>query len=321
MSDKQRDEAHVRVKQSDEAHTRVKQSEEAHVSDAAVRLVNVAKRFMIPHTQRTTLRVLRALLRRETLRHELWALEDVSFALAPGDRLALVGRNGSGKTTLLRLLAGILAPTSGTIVLAEAPRALFSTTIGFMQELSVADNVYLFGAIHGLTRRRLEPRHADIIARAGIAHLEHAALKDLSMGQVQRLALSIFAETSERFLIFDEVLGNVDRGFARTADGYFRALAHSGRTLVMTSHDPAFLAAYCDRAIWIDAGRVRLDGPFDDVMRAYEQSFEDDPAVPPAPPNGAAHGSAEPLLPQRETPAAAPPAPETVPAGSGDTST
>lgn len=255
----------------------------------AIRLDHVTKRFMIPLTQRTTLRVVKALLRREALRRELWALEDVSFEIAAGERLALLGRNGSGKTTLLRLLSGILAPTSGTIALASPPRALFSTEIGFSTELTVADNVYLFGAIHGLTRRRLEPRHAEIVARAGVTHLMHTPLKDLSMGQVQRLALSIFAETTERFLIFDEVLGNVDRGFARTADAYFRAIAQSGRTLVMTSHDPAFLAAYCERAIWIDAGRVRLDGPFDDVMRAYEQSFEDDPPLQPAEANGAVH--------------------------------
>ena len=280
------------------------------MSAPSVRLEHVAKRFMIPHTQRTTLRVIKALLRREALRHELWALEDVSFALQPGERLALVGRNGSGKTTLLRLLSGILAPTSGTIALASRPRALFSTSIGFSTELTVADNVFLFGAIHGLTRRVLEPRQQDIIARAGIAHLMHTPLKDLSMGQVQRLALSIFAESTGRFLIFDEVLVNVDRGFARTADAYFRSLAQSGRTLVMTSHDPAFLASYCDRAIWIDAGRVRLDGAFDDVMRAYEQSFEDDLPVPPAEMNGAAHEPA----PER-APLAAPDAqPEPVPA-------
>ena len=287
------------------------------MSAPSVRLEHVAKRFMIPHTQRTTLRVVKALLRREALRHELWALEDVSFALQPGERLALVGRNGSGKTTLLRLLSGILAPTSGTIALASRPRALFSTSIGFSTELTVADNVFLFGAIHGLTRRVLEPRQDDIIARAGIAHLTHTPLKDLSMGQVQRLALSIFAESTGRFLIFDEVLVNVDRGFARTADAYFRSLAQSGRTLVMTSHDPAFLASYCDRAIWIDAGRVRLDGAFDDVMREYEQSFEDDPPVPPAEMNGAANESAP-----EQAPLSAPdaqPEPAQAPADTADT--
>ena len=287
------------------------------MSAPSVRLEHVAKRFMIPHTQRTTLRVIKALLRREALRHELWALEDVSFALQPGERLALVGRNGSGKTTLLRLLSGILAPTSGTIALASRPRALFSTSIGFSTELTVADNVFLFGAIHGLTRRVLEPRQQDIIARAGISHLMHTPLKDLSMGQVQRLALSIFAESTGRFLIFDEVLVNVDRGFARTADAYFRSLAQSGRTLVMTSHDPAFLASYCDRAIWIDAGRVRLDGAFDDVMREYEQSFEDDPPVPPAEMNGAANESAP-----EQAPLSAPdaqPEPAQAPADTADT--
>lgn len=269
------------------------------MSGAAVQLENVAKRFLIPHTQRTTLRVLRALARREPLRRELWALEDVSFSVAPGERLALVGRNGSGKTTLLRLLSGILEPTRGTIALPSPPRALFSTTIGFSPELSVADNVFLFGAIHGLVRRKLEPRQEEIIARAGITHLMHAPLKDLSMGQVQRLALSVFAESQERFLVFDEVLGNVDRGFARTTDAYFRALASSGRTIVMTSHDPAFLGAYCERAIWIDAGRVRMDGPFDVVMRAYETSFDDDPAVPQPESKGAARrtgGRLRPLL-------------------------
>lgn len=261
------------------------------MSVAAVRIENVAKRFMIPHTQRTTLRVLRALIRREPLRHELWALENVNLSIAPGERVALVGRNGCGKTTLLRLLSGILEPTHGTITLASPPRALFTTTIGFSTELSVADNVFLFGAIHGLVRRKLAPRQDEIIARAGITHLTHALLKDLSMGQVQRLALSVFAESDERFLVFDEVLGHVDRGFTRTTDVYFRALARSGRTLVMTSHDPAFLGAYCERAIWIDAGRVRLDGPFDDVMRAYETSFDDDPPLLQAKANGAAPGT------------------------------
>src|SRR5690606_2866487 len=106
----------------------------ADVSAPAVRLEHVAKRFLIPHTQRTTLRVVRSLLRREALRRELWALEDVSFTLEHGTRLALLGRNGSGKTTLLRLLSGILAPTAGSITLATQPRALFSTTIGFGAE-------------------------------------------------------------------------------------------------------------------------------------------------------------------------------------------
>lgn len=253
-----------------------------------VRLEHVGKRFLVPRAQRTALRVVRAMLRGDTLRDELWALRDVSFVVPAGARLALIGRNGSGKTTLLRLLAGILAPTVGVLEVASRPRALFSTTIGFSTELSAEDNVFLFGAVHGMTRRTLTPRLDAVIARAGLEHLRHAVLKDLSMGQVQRLALSVFAETPETFLVFDEVLGNVDRGYARTADAYFRGLAAEGRTIVMTSHDPAFLRPYCERAIWIENGRVHRDGPFDPVMREYEDSFE--PEAPEA---------ARPVLPAR----------------------
>jgi len=246
------------------------------VSSICVRVEHLGKRFMIPRTHRTTLRALQATLRGEPLRSELWVLQDVSFEIATGTCTALIGRNGSGKTTLLRLLAGIIEPTTGILDVRDAPRPLFSTSVGFVRELSVADNVYLFGAVHGMQRRQLAPRHADIVRAAGIEHLTHAALKDLSMGQVQRLALSVFAETSDRFLVFDEVLGNVDRGYARRADRFFRSLGESGRTVVMTSHDAQFLRAYCPRAIWIDAGQVRMDGPFDDVMREYERACDED---------------------------------------------
>jgi ABC-type polysaccharide/polyol phosphate transport system ATPase subunit len=130
-------------------------------------------------------------------------------------------------------------------------------------------------------RRVLAPQHADIVRQAEIEHLVHAPLKDLSTGQVQRLALAIFSRTADRFLVFDEVLGHVDRGFARRADRFFRTLAGSGRTVLMTSHDPEFLRAYCTRAIWLDAGRVRRDGPFDDVMAEYDRSLEEEAAAPP----------------------------------------
>jgi ABC-2 type transport system ATP-binding protein/lipopolysaccharide transport system ATP-binding protein len=246
------------------------------VSETCVRVERVGKRFQIPRTQRTTLRAVRAMMRGEPLRRELWVLEDVSFEITTGTCTALIGRNGSGKTTLLRLLSGIIEPTTGVLEVRHAPRPLFSTSVGFVKELSVADNVYLFGAVHGMRRAQLAPRHGQIVRRAGIEHLTHAPLKDLSMGQVQRLALSIFAETQDRFLVFDEVLGNVDRGWARRADRFFRGLVESGRTVVMTSHDAEFLRAYCPRAIWIDAGRVRRDGPFAEVMREYESSFDDE---------------------------------------------
>lgn len=242
---------------------------------AAARADGLGKRFHVLRSERTTLRALRAAMSGEPLRRDLWALRDVSFEIARGAKLAIVGKNGSGKTTLLRLLAGIYAPTCGALTVASRPRPLFSCKVGFARDLSVAENVVLFGVVHGIRRARLLAERDAILARAGLEELAHAPLKDLSTGQVQRLALTVFAETDADFVVLDEVIGNVDAGFLRQADAFFRALSTSSRTVIMTSHDAAFLAEYCEDAMWIDDGRVRLHGRFDAVLREYERSFGD----------------------------------------------
>jgi ABC-type polysaccharide/polyol phosphate transport system ATPase subunit len=239
----------------------------------AARAVSVGKRFHVLRSERTALRALGAVLSGGSLRRELWVLDDVSFEIPCGSKIALIGRNGSGKTTLLRLLSGIYAPTRGRLELTSRPRPLFSCSVGLNKELSVAENVVLFGVVHGIPRARLVGRRDEIIAAAGLDGLAHAAVKDLSMGQVQRLALTVFAETDADFVILDEVIGNVDAGFLREADRFFRGLATSPRTVIMTSHDASFLAEYCDLALWLDRGALRRFGPFADVLREYEDSF------------------------------------------------
>jgi ABC-2 type transport system ATP-binding protein len=239
----------------------------------AARAEGLGKRFHVLRTQRTTLRALRTLLGGESLRRDLWVLDDVSFAIRRGAKLALIGRNGSGKTTLLRLLSGIYAPTRGRLETASRPRPLFSCAVGFAKELSVAENIVLFGAVHGIRRARLLERRDAILERAGLDGLAHAEVKSLSTGQVQRLALTIFAETDADFVILDEVIGNVDTGFLREADRFFRSLVRSSKTVIMTSHDAGFLAEYCDEAMWLDGGRVRMHGAFAEVLAAYESSF------------------------------------------------
>ncbi len=247
------------------------------MSGFAARAEGVGKRFFVPRTQRTVVRAARSWLRGEGLWRELWALRDLSFTLRRGAKLALVGRNGSGKTTLLRLLSGIHLPTCGTIATHAQSQPLFSCAVGFAKELTVAENVILFGTVHGMSRRTLQPRLAEILERAGLEDFAFAPMKDLSTGQVQRLALTVFAQSEADFLVLDEVVGNVDHGFLREADRFFRELASSSRTVIMTSHDAAFLAAYCEQAMWIEGGRVRMHGPFDGVMREYERSFDDPP--------------------------------------------
>jgi ABC-type polysaccharide/polyol phosphate transport system ATPase subunit len=236
---------------------------------AALEARRLSKRFTVMVRQRTTLRAVRALLGGESLTRELWALRDVSFTLARGDKVALIGRNGSGKTTLLRLLAGIIEPSEGSLRVAQQPLVMFKFWIGHNAELSVVDNIFLFGAVCGMGRGELRPVIADILQRAGIAELGYTPLQDLSIGQRQRLALSIMFSAPADFLIFDETLAHLDQAFARECDAFFDRLADTSTTVIVTSHDAGFLRRHCRRALWLDEGRLRMEGPAAAVIDAY----------------------------------------------------
>lgn len=243
------------------------------MSALAVRARGLHKRFRVLRRQRTVLRAFAALRDPSTLRRELLALDDVSFEIARGEKVALVGRNGSGKTTLLRVLAGIYQRTSGDLWMAEPPRPLFSHAIGLAGDLPVESNIFLFGAMHEMDRAFLRDRVEPILALADLAELRFALLKELSTGQRQRLALSVFFQSPSAFLAFDEAMTNVDQGFLHQCERYFASLAASDRTVLMTGHDAAWLRRHCTRALWLDAGRLRMDGPLDAVLEAYGRSF------------------------------------------------
>jgi ABC-type polysaccharide/polyol phosphate transport system ATPase subunit len=259
------------------------------VTELCLRAEDLSKRFMLVTRHRSVLRVLRAWAGGQPLVREHWVLRNLSFEIRQGEKVALLGRNGAGKSTLLRILAGIYASTSGTLTLGAVPQALFSTGVGFERELTVLDNVYLFGAVHGLSRLALRRRSEAILKMAEIEHLAYARLRDLSVGQVQRLAFSVFIQNESPFLIFDEALGNVDLTFARKGHAYFEALARSDKTLLMTSHDMDFLRRCCQRAVWLEGGSVRLDGPFDEVAAAYEHTLDGDEVPDTGPSENLAH--------------------------------
>jgi ABC-type polysaccharide/polyol phosphate transport system ATPase subunit len=241
------------------------------VSEPCVLAEQLSKRFRLPSGRRQALPMLRALVGGSLLGPDWWVLRDVSFAIARGEMVALVGHNGAGKTTLLRLLAGVYLPTSGTLVVREPPAALFSATVGFLTDLSVIDNLYLAGAVYGIPRDLLRAQEGGILDAAALTHARHAPLKDLSVGQVQRLALSVFARSPRRLLIFDEAFANVDFRFTQALHAYFDALAGSGRTVIMTSHDASVLRRHCTRALWLDGSALRRDGSVHEVLDEYEQ--------------------------------------------------
>jgi ABC-2 type transport system ATP-binding protein/lipopolysaccharide transport system ATP-binding protein len=214
----------------------------------------------------------------DSLRRERWALRDLTFTIAQGEKLALVGRNGCGKTTLLRLISGIYRPTSGRLEVGGVPATLLDCSSGFLRELSVVDNIYLFGALHGIDRAALAPCERRVLEQAELLPLAEAPLKDLSLGQVQRLGLSTFSHTRSDFLVLDEVIANLDPGFLQKIEGFFAAIADSDRTVIMTSHDASFLRRYCSTALWLEDGRIRRKGPFREVIDEYEATFGAVPA-------------------------------------------
>ncbi len=242
------------------------------MSDIYIKAENLSKCFRILQRESTLLRAMKTFFRGESMTKELWALKDVSFGIKKGEKVAVIGKNGSGKTTLLRLISGIYGETSGCLEVSGIPATLFKCWIGFDLFLSVVDNVYLFGAIHGIDKRFLEMHMEEVITTAGLYHLRYVPLKDLSSGQMQRLAISIFFQASADFLIFDESFAFIDNDFADKCEKYFTGLHSSPRTVIIASHDLAFLKKHCDRALWFEKGVLRMDGGVQEVLASYERT-------------------------------------------------
>ncbi len=244
------------------------------MKDIYLKTENLAKRFSVIVERESSLGLARRLFSQRACRRDAWVLKDVSFELNKGEKLAIIGRNGSGKTTLLRIICGIYAQTSGTVKVKCEPTVLFRFWTGMNGELTVADNIYLFGAIHGMDRRFLSQRIEPILQNTDLAQLRHTKLKFLSAGQMQWLAVSVFFQCPGDFLIFDESLMFLDKCYIQKCLGLFEQLRDSReKTAIVISHDSDLLKKYCTRAIWLDNGSLRMEGDVAKVIEEYEKSL------------------------------------------------
>ncbi|MBA2479855.1 MAG: ABC transporter ATP-binding protein [Planctomycetes bacterium] len=254
--------------------------EDAIPSQIAVRVRGVSKLYHreADKPERSTLRddladMLRfGWLRRGDRRKPFLALDQLSFDVARGERIGIIGRNGAGKSTLLKVLCRISQPSSGWVAMRGRVACLLEVGTGFHPELSGLENIHLNGAILGLSRDEIIQRLPQIISFADIGPFLSSPVKHYSSGMYVRLAFAIAAHLDPDILIIDEVLAVGDVQFREKCIGTMRATTHQSRSVIFVSHDVAAVREVCSRVILIEDGKVAFDGAVEDGIARYVAS-------------------------------------------------
>jgi len=206
----------------------------------------------------------------------IWALRDVSFEVKRGEVLGIIGRNGAGKSTLLKILSRITEPTEGKAVLCGRVGSLLEVGTGFHPELTGRENIYLSGAILGMSKTEIDSRFDEIVAFSEIEKFLETPVKRYSSGMYVRLAFAVAAHLNPEILLVDEVLAVGDAAFQRKCLGKMRDTAKGGRTVLFVSHSMKAVSTLCSTGLFLDKGKVRLHGPVQKVVQAYLQSVSSD---------------------------------------------
>jgi lipopolysaccharide transport system ATP-binding protein len=249
------------------------------VTPGAVDVDAVSRRFIVRARDTYTLKEL-LVERGRTGAQEIWALRDVSLAIAPGEAVALVGRNGSGKSTLLRLIAGIIKPTRGRVASGGRVGSLLELGAGFHPDFTGRENVELNGMLQGLTRTRIRERFDEIVAFAELEHAIDRPVRTYSSGMTMRLGFAIAAFLEADVLLLDEVFAVGDESFQRKCFGVIAAFKERGGTILFVSHDASAVERLCDRAALLRDGELAFDGPVHEAITRYRRALADDVDAP-----------------------------------------
>lgn len=262
------------------------------MSRHAIEVESVGKRYLLGERRdpyRTLRESLSASFRRTSngRRAELWALRDIALTVDEGEVLGVIGRNGMGKTTLLKVIARITEPTTGVSRTRGRVGALLEVGTGFHPELTGRENVYLNGAVLGMSRSTINRHFEEIVDFSELERFLDTPLKRYSAGMSLRLAFSVAAYLEPEIVVVDEVLAVGDAEFQRKCLGKMSQFGREGRTIVFVSHDLGAVNQLCSRAVWLDGGRVTEEGPTQQVIDLYlgsnaghsfRSDFESDPA-------------------------------------------
>lgn len=230
---------------------------------------NIGKCYQIYETPISRLK--QSLFRnRRTFYREFWALRDISFKIAHGETVGIIGSNGSGKSTLLQIIAGILRPTTGEMEIYGKVAALLELGAGFNPEYTGRENVFMNAAIIGLTRDEIEARYENILEFAEIGDFINQPVKTYSSGMYVRLAFATAINLSPEILAVDEALAVGDLRFQMKCIAKIKQFCEKG-TVIFVSHDMAMIRELCSRTIWIESGQIRMDGKPKEVVDRFIQ--------------------------------------------------
>lgn len=233
----------------------------------AIEISAVSKEFVLRHTRSIKEAVVWLVKgRRGDLSKKFHALKDVSLLVETGETVALLGLNGSGKSTLLKHISGVMIPDSGSVYTRGRVAGLIEVGAGFHPDLSGRDNVYLNGAILGMTEKQINERFDAIVDFSEIGEFIDTEVKFYSSGMYLRLAFSVAVHTDPEVFLIDEILAVGDEPFQRKCIGKIQELAQHGKTLVVVSHDLDLVARICSRGVLLEHGNVMFDGPIDEAV-------------------------------------------------------
>lgn len=212
------------------------------------------------------------LLKRQVVYETLWALDDVSFEIAQGEVFGVVGPNGAGKSTLMKILAGVLPPTSGRVVVEGLVSPMIELSGGMNPEMTGRENIVLFGTLLGREPSLMRERIRPIAEWAELTEFLDVPLRNYSTGMYTRLGFAIATDVLPEVLLVDEVLSVGDENFKRKSTAKIRDLMDGGTTVVLVSHSLPTMRKMADRVMWLDHGRMKLIGETMEVVTAYEDS-------------------------------------------------
>ncbi len=238
--------------------------------DIAISVKGLHKDFKLPHEKKNSLKERILFFNKKTTYDKLHALRDINFEIEKGEFFGIVGRNGSGKSTLLKIMGGIYQPTKGELSVNGTLTPFIELGIGFNPELTGRENVYLNGAILGLTRKEIVAKYDEIVQFAELEKFMDQKLKNYSSGMQVRLAFAIAIQAHNDILLIDEVLAVGDANFQRKCFKVFREIKKSGKTVVFVTHAMEMVEEFCDRALMIQDSKIVAMGDPREIALRYQ---------------------------------------------------